>query len=80
MPVSRAKIFNNKDAKCRTTVKGNCPECKGNLREYLYFEPHKSDDAIFHCNLTNPPTNFHHNKKRQLRGNLRTEVASELVV
>lgn len=75
----RAKIYKRKDLKCYSSFDGKCVECGGILSGQLFLKPGKKEDTIFNCKLKNAPHDFHHTKKRQLRGDLRSQVAGELL-
>ena len=61
------------------TFKADCHECGGHLQGYLRLKPGKSHDALFDCKLEDAPPNYFHRKRRHRRGNLRSQVATELL-
>ena len=75
----RAKICKSNEAKNYVTFKADCKESGGFLVRKFPLIPGKYSDAIFDFNLKNAPSNFRHEKRSHLRGNLRSQVACELL-
>ena len=75
----RAKIFTKTDSKYYAQFTGKCKECNAHLVGILNNKPRKGNDIIFRCTLTGFSSNIIHKKKRQLRGLLRTKIASQLL-
>jgi len=77
-PFKRANISENTDAKYCTFV-AKCNECGTILKGPAYKKPSRNSDLIFSCTMTGNFATILHNKKRNLTGKQRREIASELL-
>lgn len=61
------------------TVTGKCTECKCNFIGQIVNAPQEEDDVIMKCTIHDFDPSIKHNKKRQLKGFNRKQVAYKLV-
>lgn len=60
-------------------IKAQCPECNAKLYCTLIGKVTESKDVIFKCAIKNAGFKYIHNKRRQLRGRRRVQVANAII-